>query len=284
MIKDLAVAGIPGLNCEERIALLKRFEKEEKLSFSRKELEFFLSRTIRGKFNTMDEIFLRAELHEKTAKMRGIRYLCRVSDQYPFQLGEIDNPPFILYYLGGFSGLEKPAVAVVGTRTPSSRASAQAYSLGKELGRAGITVVSGLALGIDAMAHRGCLDGGGVTLAVLGCGLDGIYPASNRPLARRILENGGALLSEYPPGTRPYRWNFPERNRIISGLALGTVVVEAPDRSGALYTAHFSLDQGRELWAAEAGLSRCGKELKRLIEEGCGIVSSAGDILAELEG
>jgi DNA processing protein len=141
-------------------------------------------------------------------------------------------------------------------------------------------VVSGLALGIDAMAHRGNVEGGAPTVAVLGCGPDMVYPHSNRPLARRILETGGIVLSEYPPGTRPYKGNFPARNRIISGLARGVVSVEAPEKSGALITARFAADQNRDLWVDKAGLPR-GAGTARLAEEGAKVISSARDILAE---
>jgi DNA processing protein len=230
----------------------------------------------------MDEFFALAERHEKVFRIRGIRRVRCGETGYPPLLGEIYDPPFLLYYMGRLPDPEKPAAALVGTRKPSPGASAQAYALGRGLAKAGIAVVSGLALGIDAMAHRGCLDGGGVTVAVLGSGLDELYPLSNKNLARRIVESGGTLVSEYPPGTKPYRWNFPARNRIISGLARGTVIVEAPERSGALHTARFALEQGRDLWAGKAGLdSPRGEGTRKLVEEGCGKVNSAADILAE---
>ena len=173
--------------------------------------------------------------------------------------------------------------AVVGTRKPSGRAAAQAYGIARDLGRAGVPVVSGLALGIDALAHRGNLEGGGATAAVLGSGLDRIYPSSNRPLARRILETGGVLLSEYPPGTEPQKWRFPARNRIIAGLARGALIVEAPASSGALITAQFALEQGRDLWVGSSGASGAalGEGTMRLVREGARAVSSAGEILYE---
>jgi DNA processing protein len=284
MVNNLAVAGIPGLSCDERLVLIKKFSHGEKFPATKGELELCLKRKLRGNFHTMDKFLEGAEKHDRAARLRGIRYLWYASPEYPPLLREIHNPPFLLYCLGRLPDPEKPAVAVVGTRKPSPAAAAQAYTLGKGLGRAGIAVVSGLALGIDAMAHRGCLDGGGVTVAVLGSGLDEVYPASNRPLARRILEKGGALLSEYPPGTKPRRWNFPERNRLIAGVARGTLVVEAPVRSGALSTARFALEQGRDLWAGKAGvISPNGEGTRRLADEGCRIVSSADDIFAEWE-
>jgi len=173
-------------------------------------------------------------------------------------------------------------VAVVGTRKPSSLAAKRARDLGRELGEAGIPVVSGLALGIDSMAHRGNIEAGAPTVAVLGSSPDMVYPATNRFLARRILETGGLILSEYPPGTAPRKWNFPARNRIISALARGVVIVEAPEKSGALITARFALEQDRDLWVDKAGLaSKLGGGIVRLAEEGAGVISSAADILAE---
>jgi DNA processing protein len=146
------------------------------------------------------------------------------------------------------------------------------------LARAGLAVVSGLALGIDAMAHRGNLDGGAPTIAVLGSAADEIYPAANRILAKRILEGGGALVSEYPPGTEPRPWTFPARNRIISALARGTLIVEAPEKSGALITAQFALEQGRDLWVASSGT---GAGIAKLINDGAKIIYCAKDILTE---
>jgi DNA processing protein len=181
-----------------------------------------------------------------------------------------------------FPNPEKPLVAVVGTRKPSRAGAGRAFVLGRELGEEGISVVSGLALGIDSMAHRGNIEGRAPTIAVLGSGVDEVYPSSNRNLARRILETGGLILSEYAPGTKPAKWNFPARNRIISALARGTVIVEAPEKSGALITADFALQQGRDLWVDRAGVaSPRSKGTARLAEDGAGIISSAADILAE---
>ena len=177
---------------------------------------------------------------------------------------------------------EKPLVAVVGTREPSSYAASRAFVLGRELGEAELSVVSGLALGIDAMAHRGNIEGKAATVAVLGSSPDQVYPSSNRALARRILETGGIILSEYPPETGPFKWNFPARNRIISGLSRGTVIVEAPEKSGALITARFAVEQGRDLWMDKAGLeSKKGAGMARFAEDGAAVISSAQDILAE---
>jgi DNA processing protein len=158
----------------------------------------------------------------------------------------------------------------------------QALVLGRDFARAGISVISGLALGIDALAHRGSLEGPGRTAPVLGSSVDGVFPASNRELARRILKTGGSLLSEYHPGTMPRKWYYPQRNRIISGMARATVIVEAPAASGALHTARFTLDQGRDLFVASAGVaSPFGEGTRALAGEGCPVISCAGDVLAE---
>jgi DNA processing protein len=169
----------------------------------------------------------------------------------------------------------------VGTRRPSAQAAAQAFDIAKDLAYNGVSVVSGLALGIDAMAHRGNIEGGSPTVAVMGSGLDEVYPSSNRMLARRVLETGGSLISEYPPGTSPRKWNFPARNRIISGLSRGVLIVEAPEKSGALITAHFALEHNRELWVASSGISGGSGRLgtAKLAEDGAGIIYCAGDIL-----
>jgi DNA processing protein len=215
-------------------------------------------------------------------KLLGIVRVDRDAPLYPPLLREIFDPPAALYVRGALPNPERPAVALVGTRSPSSAACRQALRLGREFARRGITVVSGLALGIDALAHRGCLEGGGSTVAVLGSSVDEVYPASNRDLARRILENGGSLVSEYPCGTKPRRWFFPQRNRIISGFTRGTVIVEAPASSGALYTGQFALEQGRDLFVASSGVSSpLGEGTRRLAAEGCRVISAAAEVLIE---
>jgi DNA processing protein len=227
----------------------------------------------------MDRIRAQAERDAEAARRRGIRWVSLVSAAYPPLLREIYDPPAVLFYRGALPEGDRPLVAIVGTRRPHGAAAQAAFDIGRGLGAQGIAVVSGLALGIDAMAHRGNLEGGGRTCAVLGSGVDEIYPSSNRPLARRILEAGGGILSEYPPGTGPQKWRFPARNRIIAALARGTLIAEAPAASGALITARFALEQGRDLWVASAGLGSAG--IARLAEEGAKTIRSASDILAE---
>ena len=280
---DLAICRIPGLKADERLTLLTKFDTEEDFSLlSMKDVENILGRPLKGPAWKMPDIFAMAKNDAAKTRKLGIRLLSWRNMAYPPLVREIFDPPVLLFYRGSLPDPEKPMAAVVGTRKPTPQAAREAYSLGRELGEAGIPVVSGLALGIDSMAHRGNIEGGSATVAVLGSGPDMIYPVSNRFLARRILETGGLILSEYPPGTEPYRWNFPARNRIISALARGTVIVEAPEKSGALITARFALEQNRDLWVDKAGLSSGnGAGGIRLAEDGAAQISSAADILAE---
>jgi DNA processing protein len=279
---DLMICRIPGLRGADAKNLCLKFDRERDLALvSKEDLENLLGHPLNRRW-AWDEIRLQAEKDAAAAQARGIKTAALAEEGYPPLVREIFDPPALLFYRGVLPDPLKPVAAVVGTRRPSSAGAAQAYTLGRELGRAGVPVVSGLALGIDALVHRGNIEGGAPTVAVLGSGLDQIYPASNRGLARRILDAGGCIVSEYPPGTRPMKWHFPARNRIISAFARGAVIVEAPERSGALITAAFVLEQGRDLWIASAGVSSpIGKGTARLAEEGAKVISSAREILEE---
>jgi DNA processing protein len=201
---------------------------------------------------------------------------------YPPLLRELTDPPLLLYYRGQLPDPEQSMVAVVGTRNPTGAGRTQAYRFGFDLGIAGIPVVSGLARGIDSMAHRGNLEGGGKTVAVLGNGLDSVYPVSNRSLALRILETGGCLLSEYPSGMPPYKWHFPARNRIIAALGRATIVVEAPEHSGSLITAQYALDQGRDvLVGSVCRTSPCGAGGKNLAAQGAIYIDTIERLFSE---
>ena len=212
-----------------------------------------------------------------------VQVLTWESPDYPTLLRNIYSPPPVLYVRGALSDADGWAVAVVGTRSPSSYGKEVARRLSGGLAEAGVTVVSGLALGIDGIAHRASLDAGGRTLAVLGHGLDSIYPARHRELAHAICEHG-ALLSDYSLGTRPDAGNFPPRNRLISGLALGTLVVEAGERSGALITLRFALEQDRESFAVPGSVfSRTSEGTNAAIRRGeAKLVSNVQDVLEEL--
>jgi DNA processing protein len=201
---------------------------------------------------------------------------------YPPLLAQLYDPPAELYVRGDLQILDESAVAIVGARSCSPYGSQVARSLARELAAAGLVVVSGLARGIDGEAHRGTLEAGGRTVAVLGCGIDRDYPRSHAELALRIREQG-AVVSEYPPGVEPAPWRFPARNRIIAGLCVATVVVEARERSGALITADFALELGREVFAVPGEItSALSAGTNDLLRQGAAPLLAAGDVLAAL--
>lgn len=207
----------------------------------------------------------------------------REDAQYPPLLRQIAHPPHLLYVYGETDLTDRFPVAVVGTRRTSAYGLTHTREIAAELAQTGVCVVSGLALGIDAAAHTGALDGGGRTVAVLGSALDKPYPQENEPLMRRILESGGSVVSEYAPGTPPSRYSFLQRNRIIAGMCLGTLVTEGPRRSGALNTATRTLENGREVFALPGNVDSPGAQLPNmLISEGARLVTGAADILSAL--
>ena len=212
----------------------------------------------------------------------GLRVTTPVEETYPSLLREIGAPPPVLYYRGELLETDRVAVAIVGTRRVTSYGREMTIRIAGDLARAGVTIVSGLARGVDGEAHKAALDAGGRTIAVLGSGVNRIYPPEHRNLARRIAEQG-AVVSDYLPDTPPDGVNFPPRNRIISGLSLGVVVVEAPDRSGALITVEFAADQGRDIFAVPGPATAANSSgCNRLLREGARLVRSADDILEDL--
>jgi DNA processing protein len=202
---------------------------------------------------------------------------------YPPLLAHTVGAPAALYVQGSVPLLSSPQLAMVGSRNPTPGGRTTAREFAAWFARGGITITSGLAVGIDAASHEGALRGGGSTIAVCATGLDRVYPAANRALAARIRAHG-ALLSEFPPGTAPLPGNFPQRNRIIAGLARGTLVVEAARRSGSLITARFALEAGRELFAIPGSIhSPLSRGCHQLIKEGAKLVEEADDVLSEPE-
>ena len=223
-----------------------------------------------------------ARLLDGLAKKK-MALVLREDAQYPPLLRQIAHPPHLLYVYGETDLTDRFPVAVVGTRRASAYGLTHTREIAAELAQTGVCVVSGLALGIDAAAHTGALDGGGRTVAVLGGALDKPYPQENEPLMRRILESGGSVVSEYAPGTPPSRYSFLQRNRIIAGMCLGTLVTEGPRRSGALNTATRTLENGREVFALPGNVDSPGAQLPNmLISEGARLVTGAADILSAL--
>lgn len=227
---------------------------------------------------------LRFDLDRELERLErsGFKALTMEDADYPAQLREIDSPPLVLYVWGELEPQDRWAAAIVGTRRATPYGKAVARELAAGLAAAGLTVVSGLARGIDGEAHQAALEAGGRTFAVLGSGLDRVYPAEHRNLARAIAQSG-AVLSDYPLGTEPEGTNFPPRNRIIAGLSLGVIVVEAGESSGALITADFALEQGRDVFAVPGRIyDRASRGTNRLIQAGALAVSSVEDVLEAL--
>jgi len=207
------------------------------------------------------------------------------SEDYPALLKQIHRPPPLLYVRGDITQLHRPQLALVGSRKPSAGGLENAMAFGRYLAASGFTVTSGLALGIDGAAHRGALKAGGSTIAVLGCGIDKIYPYRHTELAEHIVASGGALVSEFPIGTPPTPALFPQRNRVISGLSMGVLVIEAALRSGSLITAREGLQQGREVFAIPGSIHNPqSKGCHRLLKDGATLVESAQDLVNELQG
>jgi DNA processing protein len=227
-----------------------------------------------------DEVDVAAEL--ELCRQNQIDILATGDDRYPRLLAEIPDPPGVLFLQGGITADDAVAVAIVGSRHSTRYGVTQAERLATGLARAGVTIVSGLARGVDAAAHRGALAAGGRTLAVLGGGLLNLYPPEHKDLAGEIVGQG-AVLSEAPPRLAPTSNSFPQRNRIISGLSLGTIVVEAAHRSGALITARHAMEQNREVFAVPGRVdSRASRGCHALIRDGARLVESAEDVLDEL--
>ncbi|WP_434775378.1 DNA-processing protein DprA [Pseudomonas oryzihabitans] len=211
--------------------------------------------------------------------------LCLGDDRYPALLAEIADPPPLLFVEGRVELLEQPQLALVGSRQASAQGLDNARRFAQSLATAGFCITSGLALGIDGAAHQGALDGGGATVAVLGTGLLQLYPRRHLVLAQRLLAEGGALVSELPLDCTPQAANFPRRNRIISGLSLGTLVVEASPSSGSLITARLAAEQGREVFALPGSIHHPGaRGCHQLIREGAQLVESVEHILEALQG
>ena len=259
MLQDwIALNMTPGVGPRAAAKLLERFGSAEGVFGAlRAELE-----RLRLRPETVESIALKDRHGEAARELGRVReipgadLLILDDGTYPALLREIADPPVTLYVRGAWAEcVEAPCAAVVGSRRASTYGQNVASMLGRDLASRGVTIVSGLARGIDAAAHRGALEGGGRTVAVLGTGIDGVYPRDHRKLADEILERGGALVSQFPLGTPPVSENFPYRNRVISGLSLGVCVVEAAENSGSLITARLAMEQNREVYAVPGNIT-----------------------------
>ncbi|MDA3941836.1 MAG: DNA-processing protein DprA [Spirochaetia bacterium] len=281
-ILELYISRIPGLSTRERIVISDKYSSlDELLKAKISDFEYILNRNLSSVCLHLSSV--QKEMMSILSSIRNseVDIINFFSINYPPQLREIYNPPFLLYKKGGNLNYNFPSVAVVGTRNPSQIAYRASYNLGLEIADHDIYMVSGLALGVDRAAHAGVVKRKGNTVAVLGNGIDFIYPQRNKVLGQEIIDLGGVLLSEYPLGTPPFKYNFPARNRIISGLSQTVVVVEAPLKSGALITAGFALDQGRDVFIHRSSINSIkGAGCRRLLFEGAGIIESLGDLVS----
>lgn len=288
LVLALSILRIPRLKAEERLAVWDLVDDELSLSLLLPDdIEAAVGRKLDlGPWSP--DSYLEAALSDmRFLERSGSRFIHFDDPEYPEALRQTSRPPFGLFARGGRLEGSAPAVAVVGTRMPTGRGVDAAYAIGRDLSKAGVLVVSGLARGIDAAAHRGALQGalvgGERTCAVLPCGIDGVYPPSAKGLALSILESCGLLVSEYPPGTMVQRFRFPERNRIIAGLSAACVVVEAPAKSGALITADHALDEGRDVWvSAECLGGQRSAGIDRLASEGARSLARVEELLWDL--
>ena len=213
----------------------------------------------------------------------GLKIITLMDQTYPKPLRSIDAPPPVLYLKGDYIDKDELAISMVGTRRPTNYGRLVAEKLSKELGERGFTIVSGMALGIDTAAHKGALEVGARTIAVLGSGFKDIYPQENRKLMEQIAKCG-CVMSEFSINTKPEKWTFPQRNRIISGLSRGTIVVEAPEKSGALITARLALEQGREVFAVPGNItSEASRGTNNLIKDGAKLVETIEDVIEEFK-
>jgi len=275
----------PGVGPRAATKLLERFGSASAVFDARRtELE-----SLRIRPETIESI-MKKEFHDKAleeferVKKAGGDILILDDGSYPDLLRQIDDPPITLYVRGDWQAcLEQPCVGVIGSRNCSTYGKNSAEMLSRELAARGITIVSGLARGIDTSAHRGAIEAKGRTIGVLGTGLDSIYPKENTRLAEEILDKGGALFTQFPLGTPPLKDNFPYRNRIISGLSLGVLIVEASERSGSLITARLAMEQNREVMAVPGNITSGNSfGTNYLIKAGAKLVQQWQDVVAEL--
>jgi len=279
----LTLALIPGVGTAMFIRLLARFKTPDAVLHARRSaVEEVVGPKLAERISQYADVSDVAS--QETAMERAGAALLTLEDtSYPLRLAEIYDPPLLLFVRGKMLEPDQPCVAIVGTRRATPYGIRMAEKFGRELAARGVAVVSGLAAGVDTAAHRGALNAGGTTIAVLGCGVDVVYPQQNETLMNDIVKHG-SVVSQFPMGTKPSPGHFPYRNRIISGMCAGTLVIEAPLSSGALITARQAAEQGREVFAIPGQIGYVNSQGPHLlIREGAKLVESVDDILVELE-
>ncbi|MEE8464699.1 MAG: DNA-processing protein DprA [Gammaproteobacteria bacterium] len=278
----LTLLQAPGIGARSAAELLRHFGSIDKVfSAGNQDLQALgISAEARRAMRTPDSATLKCSLEWLGREQN--HFLALDDEAYPALLKTIPDPPMLLFIRGNKDCLGLPQLAMVGSRNPTPAGLDTAKMFARHLSVSGLAITSGLALGIDSASHLGALDAGGVTIAVCGCGLDRVYPAGQESLAESICQSG-ALVSEFPPGTPPSRKNFPQRNRIVSGLSVGALVVEAARASGSLITARHAAEQGREVFAVPGSIHNPqSRGCHQLIRQGAKLVESAADIFEEL--
>ena len=282
-IYDIAFSFDESITPIEKVVLFKKFKSSSRiLNLNINTIRNILGRRWTGKRYNPD-VFI-----DKTKKIlpfidkAGIKILRFDCNDFPFGLKNIPDMPFMIYYRGNINFDFNKSIAVVGTRKPDENGFKNTQRFVSKLANKGFTIISGLAHGIDSSAHYNCINNSGNTIAVLGCGIDTVYPAANKNLAVNIIQSGGGIISEYPPGIRPNRWNFPRRNRIIVGLSRGVLIIQAPSKSGSLITAMLSADYNRELFVVSPkNKSKINEGNRELIFTGANKIINPNDISFE---
>ena len=273
---------IKGLGYKKKIRLLEKYKNPEKIyKVSKQELlkcQGIGEETVKNIINSKNEKII--NYHLKYMIKNNIDIINIVDELYPKKLKEIYDCPISLYFKGDVSILNKKSIAIVGCRECSDYGKKAAKYFAYNLSTKGVNIVSGLARGIDTFSHIGCIQGNSKTIAVIGNGLDTIYPSENIELANKIIEAGGCIISEYPCGTKPEKMNFPARNRIITGLSDGVIVIEAKEKSGTLITVDFALEQGRDVFVVPGNINSINSVgTNDLIKQGAKLVCTYRDIL-----
>lgn len=282
-IYDIAFSFDESLTPIEKKTLIQNYGSSKKvLELNKSLLKNILGRKWTGNRYKPEEFIERAKNVSSFIDKAGIKILRFDETDYPEGLKEIPDIPFLIYYRGDISFNYKRSIAIVGTRKPNQDGIKRTANFTKTLVENNYTIISGLAEGIDTVSHSCCLNNKGKTIAVLGCGIDRVYPASNKQIGKAILDNGGGIMSEYPPGISPQKWYFPKRNRIIVGLSRGVLIVQSPERSGSLISAILSTDYNRELFIAKPDEhSPIDEGNRTLIRTGAKEISSPEEIIDE---
>lgn len=278
----LALSYCDFLKTDEKLSLLKSFSSlKEFTSSSIVDISISINRRLNTKFDiaSLEGI---AEKAVNVLKFYKIKMIMIEDEDFPYPLKEIPDPPFSIFVRGKLPECGFNMLSIVGTRYPTGEGIKMALKLGAECASLSLPLVSGLARGIDSFSQRGCVEAGGVSIGVLACGVERVYPKTNARLASKIISGHGCILSEYPPFTEPLKFRFPQRNRIISGLSKSVLVLEAPKKSGALITADFGLEQGRDIFVCKDILhSRKNEGALSLYEDGATAISSISEIISE---